>query len=54
MLCTSITLGRIAPKTDNLTRKWTFWHFVCRFVYFSGSGPGFAIPLGGSDKELRE
>ena len=42
------------PKADILTREWTFWHFACRFVHFSGSGPGFAIPLCGSDKELRE
>lgn len=48
------THGHIGPKADILTKKWTFWHFACRFVHFSGSGPGFAIPLGGSDKELRE
>ncbi len=37
-----------------LSQKWTFCHLPCRFVHFSGIGPGFAIPLCGSDKELRE
>ena len=37
-----------------LSQKWTFCHLRCRFVHFSGIGPGFAIPLYGSDKELRE
>ena len=37
-----------------LSQKWTFCHLPCRFVLFSGIGPGFAIPLCGSDKELRE
>ena len=37
-----------------LSQKWTFCHIQCRFVHFSGIGPGFAISLCGSDKELRE
>ena len=37
-----------------LSQKWTFCHLPCRFVHFSGIGPRFAIPLCGSDKELRE
>ena len=37
-----------------LSENRPFCHLQCRFVHFSGIGPGFAIPLCGSDKELRE
>ena len=37
-----------------LSQNRPFCHLPCRFVHFSGIGPGFAFPLCGSDKELRE
>ena len=37
-----------------LSENRPFCHLPCRFVHFSGIGPGFVFPIGGSDKELRE
>ena len=47
-------IGKDRNALAILSQKLTFCHLPCRFVHFSGIGPRFAIPLCGSDKELRK